>query len=100
MEPLTAHLPEVDPPRPNMVWIPGGTFRMGSDRHYPDEAPAHEATVAGFWIDRAPVTNAEFARFVAATGHRTMAEIAPSATDYPDARPELLVPASVVFRKP
>jgi formylglycine-generating enzyme required for sulfatase activity len=83
-----------------MVWIPGATFRMGSDRHYPDEAPAHHATVEGFWIDRGPVTNDEFARFVAATGHRTMAEIAPSPTDYPDARPELLVPASVVFRKP
>src|SRR4051794_7397202 len=38
-----------------MVWIPGGTFRMGSDRHYPEEAPVHRVTVDGFWIDRAPV---------------------------------------------
>jgi formylglycine-generating enzyme required for sulfatase activity len=44
-----------------MVWIPGGTFLMGSDRHYPEEAPAHQVTVDGFWIDRHPVTNAEFA---------------------------------------
>ena len=43
-----------------MVWIPGGTFRMGSDRHYPEEAPAHEVSVGGFWIDRTPVTNREF----------------------------------------
>ena len=39
-----------------MVWIEGGTFRMGSDRHYPEEAPAHGVRVAGFWIDRTPVT--------------------------------------------
>ena len=38
------------PPFENMVWIPGGTFIMGSDKHYPEEAPAHEVTVEGFWI--------------------------------------------------
>jgi len=37
---------------PDMVWIPAGTFRMGSDQHYPEEAPVHRATVDGFWIDR------------------------------------------------
>ena len=89
--------PEV---RDGMICIPGGTFRMGSDRHYPEEGPAHEVSVDGFWIDRVPVTNGEFARFVAATGHRTMAEIAPDPANYPGALPELLVPASVVFRKP
>ena len=41
----------------NMVWIPGGTFRMGSDRHYPEEAPSHRAAVDGFWIESTPVTN-------------------------------------------
>jgi formylglycine-generating enzyme len=46
-----------EPSRPNMVWIPGGTYRMGSDRHYPEEAPVHRVTVGGFWIDRTPVTN-------------------------------------------
>ena len=35
-----------------MVAIPGGTFRMGSDRHYPEEAPAHRVAVDRFWIDR------------------------------------------------
>ena len=47
-----------------MVWIPGGTFRMGSDDHYPEEAPTHKVTVDGFWMDLHTVTNAEFARFV------------------------------------
>lgn len=82
-----------------MVRVPGGTFKMGSDRHYPEEAPAHEVTVDAFWMDRAPVTNAEFRRFVEATGHVTLAERPPNAEDYPGALPELLVPASVVFRK-
>ncbi|TPE58835.1 formylglycine-generating enzyme family protein [Sandaracinobacter neustonicus] len=80
-----------------MVWLPGGRFRMGSDRHYREEASAHEASVAGFLIDRAPVTNRQFAAFVAATGHVTLAEIAPDAQDYPDALPEMLVAASLVF---
>ena len=47
-----------------MVFIPGGTFRMGSDKHYPEEAPVHQVAVDGFWIDRTPVTNAAFRRFV------------------------------------
>ena len=88
------------PPAPGMVWIPGGTFLMGSDHHYPEEAPAHRVTVDGFWIDRHTVTNAEFARFVRKTGHVTVAERAPDPADYPGARPESLVPASMVFRAP
>ena len=48
------------PPFADMVWIPARTFRMGSDRHYPEERPAHLVSVDGFWIDRAPVTNARF----------------------------------------
>jgi formylglycine-generating enzyme len=87
-------------PLKEMVWIPGGTFRMGSDDHYPEEAPAHSVTVNGFWIDKYPVTNAQFTRFVKATRHVTLAERPPNPADYPGARPELLVPASVVFRKP
>jgi formylglycine-generating enzyme len=51
----------------DMVRIPGGTFRMGSDLHYPEEAPAHGATVSPFWIDRTPVTNRQFRRFVEAS---------------------------------
>ena len=46
-----------------MVWVPGGMFRMGSDSHYREEAPAHRVTVNGFWIDRTPVTNRDFPRF-------------------------------------
>jgi formylglycine-generating enzyme required for sulfatase activity len=46
----------------DLVWIPGGTFRMGSDRHYAEEAPVHRVTVDGFWIDRSPVTNRPAAR--------------------------------------
>lgn len=83
-----------------MVWIPGGTFRMGSDHAYPDEQPEHRAEVAGFWMDRYPVTNAHFARFVEDTRHVTFAELAPNAADYPDALPELLHPGSLVFVKP
>ena len=52
---------------------------MGSDRHYAEEAPVHRVTVAPFWIDRMPVTNREFRRFVEATGYVTDAEIAPVA---------------------
>ncbi|MEJ0041151.1 MAG: SUMF1/EgtB/PvdO family nonheme iron enzyme [Rhizomicrobium sp.] len=89
------------PSRPDMVWLEGGEFVMGSDRHYPEEAPAHRASVGGFWIDRHPVTNLDFSRFVAETGHVTLAERAPDAALYPGAKAELLKPASVVFvRRP
>ena len=58
----------------DMVWIPGGLFRMGSDEHYPEERPVHEVAVDGFWMDEHQVTVAEFRRFVKATGHVTVAE--------------------------
>ncbi len=70
---------------------------MGSDRHYPEEAPARDMTVAGFWIDQAPVTNRDFRSFVEATGWITQAEIAPRAEDYPGADPNLLTASSLVF---
>ena len=81
-----------------MVPVLGGRFRMGSDTHYPEEAPAHMVRVDAFLIDRAPVTNSAFAGFVAATGYRTTAEIAPDPVSYPGADPLLLVPGSLVFR--
>jgi len=84
----------------DMVWIPDGTFHMGSDNHYPEEAPAHEVTVDGFWIDRVPVTNRQFARFVIATGHKTIAEIPPDPEHYPGALPQLLYAGSLVFERP
>jgi len=84
----------------NMVPIPGGTFTMGSDAHYPEEAPAHRVSVRPFHMDRYTVTNAEFARFVAATGYVTLAERPADPADYPGAKPEMLVPSSVMFSKP
>ena len=84
----------------DMALIPGGTFRMGSDHHYAEEAPAHGATVSGFWLDRTPVTNRQFAEFVEATGYVTLAEIAPKAEDYPGALPHMLYAGSLVFRRP
>jgi formylglycine-generating enzyme required for sulfatase activity len=83
-----------------MAWIPGGTFTMGSDHHYPEEAPAHDVSVDGFWIDRHTITNEEFARFVEATGYVTYAERPADPAKYPGAKPELLTPSSIVFRKP
>lgn len=82
-----------------MAWVPGGTFAMGSDRHYPEEAPVREVTVDGFWLDEHPVTNLEFTRFVKATGYVTSAEQAPNPEDYPDAKEELLFAGSVVFSR-
>ena len=86
--------------REDMVFIPGGTFLMGSNAFYREERPVRSETVDGFWIDRYPVTNADFARFVAATGYVTFSERVPTREMYPDAAPEFLVPGSLVFVKP
>src|SRR5664279_2662795 len=83
-----------------MRWIPGDTFLMGSDVHYPEEAPAHTVTVAGFWMDTCAVTNERFGEFVRSTGYVTVAERRPEPADYPGANPALLVPSSSVFVKP
>jgi formylglycine-generating enzyme len=88
------------PPHPDMVRIPGGTFRMGSDHHYPEEAPAHRVTVAPFWMDRGPVTNRQFRKFVEDTGYVTFAEIPPDPKDYPGALPHMLYAGSLVFSLP
>jgi formylglycine-generating enzyme required for sulfatase activity len=87
-------------PDAKMVWIPGGTFRMGSDRHYPEEAPVHRATVDGFFIDPTPVTNRAFRQFINATGYITVAEQKPDANDYPGALPHMLKAGSLVFTPP
>src|SRR3546814_7995101 len=61
-------------PAKDYVWIPGATFAMGADAHLPEEGPARDVDVAGFWIATHEVTNAEFAEFVNATGYKTLAE--------------------------
>jgi formylglycine-generating enzyme len=84
----------------NMVWIPGGTFSMGSNSFYREERPVRTERTEGFWIDRCPVTNGEFGRFADETGYVTFSERVPTAEMYPDAAPEFLVPGSLVFVKP
>src|SRR4051812_12638756 len=88
----------IKPPTPGMRWVPGGTFRMGDARFYPEERPVREVSVEGFWIDEGPVTVAEFQHFVEETGHTTVAERPLEPGDYPDADPALLKPGSIVFR--
>ena len=83
--------------RKGMTLIPGGAFRMGSTAFYPEEAPVTTVEVAGLWVDDHPVTNAAFRRFVADTGHVTVAETAPDPRDFPGAEPSLPVPGSQVF---
>ncbi len=81
-----------------MVHLNGGTFVMGDDPHYPEEGPPHAVAVKPFWIDAHEVTNDEFARFVAATGYRTIAERMPPVT--PETPPEMRVPGSAIFAVP
>ncbi len=83
----------------NMRLIEGGTFTMGSETFYPEEAPLRRVKVDAFWIDEAPVTNAQFAAFVAATGYVTVAEIAPDPNDYPGMLPDMARAGSLVFNK-
>src|ERR1700730_18098591 len=86
--------------RHDMIAIPGGTFRMGSDKHYPEEAPIHRVTVDEFWMDRAPVTNRQFKEFVKATRYVTFAEIPPDPKDYPGALPHMLYARPLFFFPP
>jgi formylglycine-generating enzyme len=81
-----------------LVDLPGGAFRMGSTRFYPEEAPSHTATVRAFAVERHPVTNAQFAEFVAATSYVTVAEQALDPALYPGVAPADLVPGALVFR--
>jgi len=91
-----------------MVWIPGGVFTMGTDDpdSVPDERPAHRVRIQGFWMDVHTVTNAEFGKFVAATGYVTTAERKPDWNELkqqlppgtPKPNDKLLVPGALVFR--
>ena len=86
--------------RASMVGIAAGRFRMGEDRFYREERPVRTVEVEGFWIDRHPVTNRAFARFVEATGHVTLAERRPDAALYPGVDPLAVQAGSAVFRQP
>jgi formylglycine-generating enzyme required for sulfatase activity len=79
------------------VEVPAGTFLMGSEDHYPEEAPVELVHVGAFRIGRCEVTNERFATFVAATGYVTVAERPLDPHDYPGAPAENLVPGSLVF---
>ena len=81
-----------------MRHVPGGRYWAGSNEFYPEEAPVRELDVESFWMDQHPVTNREFAAFVAATGYVTVAEREPRREDYPSAASELLVSGSLVFQ--
>ena len=83
-----------------MIWIAGGRFLMGSNLFYPEEQPVHYSSVEGFWIDRCPVTTAEFRQFVEAPSYITVAERPLDPTAYPGADPASVVPGSLVFRRP
>jgi formylglycine-generating enzyme required for sulfatase activity len=85
-------------PDNKMVWVPGGSFVMGDDAHYPEEGPPQTVAVKGFWIDAHEVTNAQFAAFVKATGYKTISERDPP--KLPGAPPEMLAPGSAVFNIP
>jgi len=82
-----------------MKWIPAGKFLMGSDEHYPEEAPVREIAVDGFWIDIYTVTNRDYTKFVDETGYVTVAERPLNPADYPGALPGMLVPGALVFKK-
>lgn len=88
------------PPKPGMVWVPGGTFTMGSElAGYPEEGPVRTVTVDGFWMDACPVTVAEFRTFVLETGYKTVASRPLDPATYRGIDPKMLVPGSLVFQK-
>lgn len=86
--------------RAEQVWIAPGQFLMGSDRHHPEESPVRRVAVDGFWIDRGPVTNKAFARFVQDTAYVTLAERVPDACAYPGAAPDSLAAGALTFEAP
>lgn len=90
-----------------MVWIPGGEFSMGSNVEdeslcslsgvTKDAAPIHRVYVDGFYMDETEVTNAEYEKFVKATGYVTVAEQKPTKEEFPTAAEEDLITGSVIF---
>jgi sulfatase modifying factor 1 len=90
-------MPSVGREVDGMMWIPAGTFWMGSENGKPDEQPVHEVTIHAFWMDKTEVTNEQFKKFVDATGYVTVAERAPKKEDFPNTPQEALVPGALTF---
>ncbi len=101
----TTRAPKLNDSRPpgpapaGMAWVPGGWFWMG-DNSLNDAQPEHLVYLDGYWMDRHEVTNAEFAKFVEATGYRTIAEIPPDPAEFPSVPAEDLKAGSIVFQAP
>ncbi len=105
-----ASIPEGKTSHNGMVHIKGGTFMMGAtdDEGRPDEYPAHKVEIKSFWMDQHEVTNAQFRKFVKATGYVTVAERKPDweemkkqlPADTPKPPDSLLVPGGLVFSPP
>ncbi len=83
-----------------MVWIPSGSFLMGSETGTPDERPVRRVEIDGFWMERTEVTNRAFAEFVERTSYVTVAERTPTPEDFPGVPEENLVPGALVFTPP
>ncbi len=93
--------PAPGPTPEGMVWFPSGRFSMGSDYEpFGDARPIHAVELEGFWMDRTPVTNEQFARFVRETGYVTVAERKPDPKDFPGVPAVVLMPGSLVFTPP
>ena len=90
---------EARAPHGGMAWVPPGDYAMG-DTVYPEEGPQHSVHVAGFWMDRHEVTNAQFAAFVKATGYVTQAERNVNAQLHPDLPDAMRKAGAMVFVMP
>ena len=86
-----------EPSAAGMVRLKGGVFQMGARPLRPEEGPPRPTRVKGFWIDRTDVTNADFARFVRATGYVTLAERPLDPRAYPGLGADQLKPSAIVF---
>jgi sulfatase modifying factor 1 len=93
-------VPEGAGDKPGMVFIAGGSFVMGSDRERPEEQFSHSVKVDGFWIDQHEVTNAQFEKFVEATGYKTLAEHGIDPKTHPSMYGDVLAPGSMLFIQP
>ena len=98
-DPAPAPAQPTSPAPDGMAWVPGGEFTMG-DGDFPDALPLHRVAVDPFWMDKTEVTNAQFARFVRATGYVTVAERTPDPKDFPGVPPADLKAGSIVFTPP